>query len=149
MQNSNEHSGVQPVPRAPGELEGLNILVAEDTPDNQFLIKRLLTRRGAHVQIAENGQIAVREALCQPYDIIIMDVQMPELDGHCATRELRSRGYDGSIVALSAHAMKEARALSLSVGCNEHLTKPVDVQRLVSVIKYYAGKKSPHLSALH
>jgi CheY-like chemotaxis protein len=122
------------------ELEGLNILVAEDTPDNQFLITRLLTRRGAHVRIAENGRVAVDEALNNAYDIILMDVQMPHLDGHCATRELRQRGYEGSIVALSAHAMKEARALSLSVGCDEHLTKPVDVNQLVSVIKNYTGR---------
>lgn len=123
-----------------GELEGLNILVAEDTPDNQFLITRLLTRRGARVHIAENGRIAVDEALAKVYDIIIMDVQMPTLDGHSATRELRERGYDGSIVALSAHAMKEDRAMSLAVGCDEHLTKPVDIKRLVSVIKNYTSR---------
>lgn len=124
-----------------GELEGLDILVAEDTPDNQFLITKLLTRRGARVRIAENGRVAVDEALAKDYDIIIMDVQMPQLDGHSATRELRARGYEGSIVALSAHAMKEDRALSLAVGCNEHLTKPVDVKRLVAVIKDYSGRK--------
>lgn len=143
MQNTGDHGDVPRRGTVTGELEGLKILVAEDTPDNQFLITRLLTRRGASVRIAENGSIAVREALASDYDIIIMDVQMPLLDGHCATRELRARGYEGSIVALSAHALNEARALSLAVGCNEHLTKPVDIKRLVSVIQDYTRPKLP------
>ncbi|RZA26117.1 MAG: response regulator [Proteobacteria bacterium] len=147
MHNTNGHVDIQRSPNISDELEGLNILVAEDTPDNQFLITRLLTRRGAHVRIAENGRIAVDEALANSYDIILMDVQMPQLDGHCATKELRQRGYEGSIVALSAHAMKEARALSLAVGCDEHLTKPVDVKHLVSVIKDYTSRTRD--SSLH
>ncbi len=116
------------------ELEGLEILVAEDAPDNQLLIRRILTRRGATVRIAENGEEAIKEAMSRHYDIILMDVQMPLLDGYGATSQLRQMGYKGSIVALSAHAMKDERAKSIAVGCNEHLTKPVDVKRLVGVI---------------
>ncbi|MBC7532192.1 MAG: response regulator [Oligoflexus sp.] len=129
------------------ELAGLNILVAEDAPDNQLLIRRILTRRGAKVRIAENGEEAIREAMSHHFDIILMDVQMPLLDGYGATSELRRLGYKGSIVALSAHAMKGERDKSIAVGCDEHLTKPVDVNRLVGVIVNHSNHK--HAAQMH
>jgi len=134
-------------PEALKELAGLDILVAEDAPDNQVLIRRILTRRGATVHIAENGEEAIKEAMAHPYDIILMDVQMPLLDGYGATSQLRQLGYKGSIVALSAHAMKDERAKSIAVGCNEHLTKPVDVKRLVGVIIDHTAHR--HEAQLH
>ncbi|MBC7658714.1 MAG: response regulator [Chitinophagaceae bacterium] len=137
----------QDAPKAGDELSGMNILVAEDAPDNQLLIRRILTRRGAKVRIAQNGEEAIKAAMANSYDIILMDVQMPLLDGYGATTELRRLGYKGSIIALSAHAMKDERAKSIAMGCDEHLTKPVDVKKLVGIIRDYAGQKP--LSQFH
>ena len=115
------------------------VLLAEDGPDNQRLISLLLRKLGLQVMIAENGAVAYREALQSaeqgsPYDLIFMDMQMPEMDGYEATRQLRLAGWDGPIVALTAHAMASDRDLCLSAGCDDYLTKPIDRERLATVI---------------
>ena len=92
-----------------------SVLLAEDGPDNQLLISTLLSKAGASVTIAENGRLAVEKALAArsagtPFDVILMDMQMPELDGYAATSKLRSAGYRGAIIALTAHAMAGDRS---------------------------------------
>ena len=106
-------------------LAGLRILVVDDAPDNQLLIKRLLTRSGAFVDSAFDGAEGVELAMDHGYDIILMDIQMPRMDGYGATEELRRRGYRGPIIALTAHAMKDEREKSLAAGCDDHITKPI------------------------
>jgi signal transduction histidine kinase/CheY-like chemotaxis protein len=115
------------------------VLLAEDGPDNQRLITAFLKKIGAAVELAENGRIAVEKALeardhGRPYDIIFMDMQMPEMDGYQATRLLRSREYPGPIVALTAHAMAQDAQKCLAAGCDEYLTKPIDRKLLVATI---------------
>ena len=90
-------------------LEGLHILVVDDAPDNQQLIWRYLTRAGAIVSSAENGQIGYRTALEHDFDLVLMDIQMPVMDGYTATAKLRDAGYMKPIIALTAHAMNDIR----------------------------------------
>ena len=119
-------------------LRGMKVLLVEDSPDNQFLMNRYLQGAGAEVVTAENGKVAVEFALQKSFDAILMDIQMPIMDGLTATRELRSRNYIGPIIALTAHALKEERERSLKAGCNTHLTKPVDRELLISTLASYA-----------
>jgi len=128
-----------PVPEQPGKLD-YNILLAEDGPDNQRLISFVLTKAGAKVTIAENGKIAVemvRDALQQgkPYDVILMDMQMPVLDGYGATGQLRCMKYQGPIVALTAHAMSGDRDKCIAAGCTDYATKPIDRAKLIDTIR--------------
>lgn len=129
-----------PIPRS---LTDLRLLLAEDGPDNQRLIKHVLTKAGARVDLADNGARAVENALIaeasgRPYDLILMDVQMPEMDGHEATAALRAAGYAGPILALTAHAMAGDRDRCLEAGCNDYLTKPIDRAKLIDACARWA-----------
>ncbi len=115
------------------------VLVAEDGLDNQKLISAILSQAGAEADLAPNGVQAVAKALSarsagKPYDVILMDMQMPEMDGYEATRRLRQAGYTGPIVALTAHAMAEERPKCLAAGCDEYATKPVDRPGLLRLL---------------
>jgi len=121
-------------------LEGCRTLLAEDGPDNQRLIACLLKKAGAEVAVAENGRAAVDLALAsqaegRPFDVILMDMQMPVMDGYEAVRTLRSHCWPGPILALTAHAMAEDRQKCLDAGCNDYLTKPVARAKLVEAVR--------------
>ncbi|TWW07856.1 hypothetical protein E3A20_30150, partial [Planctomyces bekefii] len=120
-------------------LKGIRVLLAEDSPDNQVLISRLLRAQCAEVVIVNNGEEAIPRAIREKFDVILMDLQMPILDGFEATKRLRAMGCQTPIVALSAHAMKEEMDRSIQSGCNDHLTKPIDPQVLVQKLAFYAG----------
>ncbi|KYG69221.1 hypothetical protein AZI87_08415 [Bdellovibrio bacteriovorus] len=118
-------------------LEGIKVLVVDDTPDNQRLIKHFLRRAGASSDIVDNGLVAQTKALEGDYDIVLMDIQMPEMDGYTATQQLRQKGYKKPIIALTAHAMAEVRRKCLSVGYTDHLTKPINSVDLISMVHRY------------
>ena len=115
-------------------LDGIKILVVDDAPDNQQLIWRYLTKQGAVVDSAENGFLGYRAALAGNFDLVLMDIQMPVMDGYAATQKLREAGYSKPIVALTAHAMSEVRKKALNVGYTDHLTKPINSKELICTI---------------
>jgi len=123
-------------------LHGVKVLVVEDAPENQFLLKHLLNAVGASVSMADNGQEGVRKALSEDFDLILMDIQMPVLDGYQATRQLRESHFDKPILALTAYALKEERSRCIDAGCNDHLTKPINRDDLLAhIIKYVSVSK--------
>jgi len=124
-------------------LAGTRILVAEDGPDNQRLIRTILSMAGAQVELAADGREAVSKASAGSFDMVLMDMQMPEMDGYEATRLLRSQGYGVPILALTAHAITGDREKCLAAGCTDHLTKPIDRGRLIDAVARYAGKVVP------
>ncbi len=107
------------------KLQG-NILLAEDSADNQCLIKLYINKTGANIDTADNGKIAFDMALSRHYDLILMDMQMPVMDGVTTTAQLRKMNYQGKIVALTANATKEDRQRCLQAGCDSFLSKPID-----------------------
>ena len=118
-------------------LERIRVLLTEDSPDNQQLISSLLTQRGATVDIANNGAEGVERALREDYDVVLMDIQMPVLDGYTATQRLRDQGFRKPIIALTAHAMNDVREKCMDVGCSHHLPKPINPRDLIEAILSY------------
>ncbi len=118
-------------------LVGLKVLVVEDSPDNQILIRTYLEKEGAEVTIVSDGAQGVKSALTDEFDVILMDIQMPVLDGHEATRILRTAKYMKPIVALTAHAFKDEHQKCLESGFTEFLTKPVKRSVLIDLLSRY------------
>ncbi|MFN8792480.1 MAG: PAS domain-containing protein [Bdellovibrionales bacterium] len=129
-----ENSKAQAARPEPQALLGLRVLVVDDAPDNQKLIWHYLTKQGAQVESAENGLIGLQKALQDQFDVILMDIQMSEIDGYTATQELRKAGYRKPIIAITAHAMSEAREKCFKSGCSAYLSKPIYSQVLVQTI---------------
>ncbi len=115
------------------------VLVVEDGADNRKYLGVCLLRAGADVEFAESGADAVRlslEALkARPFDVVLMDMQMPDIDGYSATRTLRERGYSRPIIALTAHAMSGDRERCLEAGCSDYATKPIKQRQLVELVR--------------
>jgi signal transduction histidine kinase len=120
-------------------LGNLRVLLVEDSPDIQSLVKRLLRVNGASVQVASNGREGLEKALNSEFDAILMDLQMPEMDGFEATRQLRERGYTKPIIALTAHAMKEERERCLARGFTDHVSKPIDHHQLEQTLFHHTS----------
>lgn len=123
----------------PRQLSDCRVLMASNSPDVQKLVKLVLNRHGAEVIAVDNGRAAVDSALAalneRPFDAVLVDIQMPELDGLEATRKLRSEGYVGVIVAMTPMLGEMAdRRACLAAGCDEYISLPLAPTRIVDVL---------------
>ena len=117
-------------------MEG-HILLAEDNLDNQRLISMYISRTQSRLSVVGNGQLAVRAALEQYYDLILMDMQMPVMDGLTAIKQLRMKHYRGPIVCLTANALEADRNACLEAGANDYLVKPISVSHFYGTLGRY------------
>jgi CheY-like chemotaxis protein len=145
-----DEPSLNPLPEASEEESDKDagyILLVEDNFINQQVATELLKSAGYTVDVAENGQIALEMIDAASYDAVLMDIQMPVMDGLTATKELRKR-YPASelpVIARTAHAMSGDREKSLSAGMNAHITKPIVLNELFETISYWineCGRKS-------
>ena len=123
---------------------GVKILLVEDAEDNRLLIQSFVKGRPYRLEFAENGQVAVEKFRADNYDLVLMDMQMPVMDGYTATRLIREweqsqRRVATPVIALTAHAFKEDERKSLEAGCNAHLTKPIKKAILIQAIEEHAS----------
>ena len=125
----------------------LRVLVAEDNRVNQRVALRILQRLGYHADLAENGLVALNAVVHQPYDLILMDIQMPEMDGLAATEQIRQQiGPDSQphIVAMTAHALQEERQTIEQVDINGYISKPIDLTELVAALQRDYTERHAH-----
>lgn len=119
------------------DLNGGTVLIVDDGDANRKLINLILTKAGCVITEATNGKIGSDLALEYNFDLILMDMQMPVMDGYQATRRLREKGYTGPIMALTANAMSSDRELCEDAGCDDFLAKPVDIDQLLETVAKY------------
>lgn len=124
-------------------LRGKRILIVDDAAENQTIVRLFLSRYGMEMDFAFDGQEAVDKALDASPDVILMDVQMPVLDGCEATRVLRRRGYKKPIIALTAHAMKEDQEKCFAAGCDDYVSKPIESALLLQALAKAISRPRP------
>jgi signal transduction histidine kinase/ActR/RegA family two-component response regulator len=142
--NINKDTQLRPYLLEKEEMRPVSILLAEDNPVNQELLKIILTKAGYYVEVADNGIEAVEKYSANPekFDLIFMDIQMPEMDGTEATKAIRDRGFKTiPIIALTAHAIKGDREKYLEAGMNDYISKPVKKEIIYEIVKKWAGRK--------
>ena len=127
----------QPIPAQQARSDNSRVLLVEDNEINQEIACELLRMAQVRVDTVNNGQEAVDAVAQTAYALIFMDVQMPVMDGLEATRRIRAAGYTMPIIAMTAHAMRGDRDISLSAGMNDHLTKPLDPEALFTTINHW------------
>ena len=138
----------RPEPASLTSLEGARVLLAEDNAVNQLLARRILEKLGARVTLADNGETAIAKLTAGRFDVVLMDCQMPVLDGYAATRRIRA-GVAGAaaarvpIIALTAHALTGHRDECLAAGMNQYLSKPIDPAALRAMLQELLRNRSP------
>ena len=125
-------------------IRNVRVLVMEDMVVNQVIMATLLRDAGAQVELADNGAIGVQKVLKDMdnglfFDVILMDMQMPVMDGFEATEYLRKHGYSRPIIAVTAHGLTGDREKTLSAGCDDYIAKPIDNQTLIDMVKKHVG----------
>jgi len=122
-----------------------HILVAEDNEVNQKLVQAMLEKTDLKITFANDGLEALEKVASEQYDLILMDIHMPNMDGFETTKSLRENGLDIPIIALTADVMKQEVDQCLEVGCNEHLSKPIDRNKLINLLKSYLSSDNTSL----
>lgn len=115
-------------------FKGKRVLVVDDSEDNQMILQFFLKQREIDVTAAFNGAEAIEKMNSERFDLVLMDIQMPVMDGYTATKTLRENGFNLPIIALTAHAMKSDQELCLDAGCTEYLTKPIDMTQFQKIL---------------
>jgi signal transduction histidine kinase len=134
------------VPAASGpqqQLSNIHVLLVDDSSDNRLLMSKILKSTGAIVDMATNGREAIEKALRNIHDVVLMDMQMPVMDGYSAARTLRDQGFPKPIIALTANAMSSERSRCLEAGCDDFHPKPIDRSLLIDLISSYVSARSP------
>jgi len=153
LAKANSATGAKPIERITSstadsaDLPAASILVAEDSPDNRLLISAYLRRSPCLIQFAENGRLALELFKLNHYDLVLMDLQMPVMDGYASTRAIREWEHDQhashtSIVALTASALSEDADRAREAGCDAHITKPIKKATLLEVIRRYNAREA-------
>ena len=132
----------------PKRLQG-RVLLVEDGPDNRVVLSFLLQNAGLNLEIAVNGRIALDmvEQTIEPYDLILMDIQMPVMDGYESTRRIRALGVRTPIIALTANALLSDKARCLQAGCDDYLSKPIDRAQLLRALARHLAFKNTERDA--
>lgn len=141
--NVGVHDTMPSVENEERPLAGLRVLVAEDNPINALLARTLLTHAGCTVRMAQDGEEAVAAAASEAFDLVLLDIRMPRLDGIGAAQRIRSGGgpcAKAPLVALTADAGEEERTLAFRAGMDDFLTKPIDASRLLAVAARFTGR---------
>ncbi len=123
-------------------IDGLRLLLVEDSMDNQIVVQRFLKMAGCEADLANHGREAIEKIQSKDYDVVLMDIQMPVMDGFEAITELRRLGYQLPVIALTAHALKEQRQQCLEKGFTHHITKPVNRDTLISMLYAYTQRQT-------
>lgn len=123
------------------QIRGAKVLLVEDNVINQQIAHEFLEQLFIQVDIANNGLIALKKVAQHEYDLILMDIQMPVLNGLDATKQLREAGYTLPIIAMTAHAMTGDKEKSLAAGMNDHLTKPIEIEKLENALLEWLPEK--------
>ena len=140
-----------PPPGDAKRMAGMRILAVDDVDANRFILEDMLVHAGAQVTLAEHGRQALEvleAAGAEAFDVVLMDIQMPVMDGYEATRHIRELGYQLPVIGLTAHAMADARSQCLACGMVEHVAKPIDERTLIAaVLKHVKGEELPPTGA--
>jgi len=118
----------------PRRLDNVRILVVDDSADNRVLVNLLLKQEGAVVEQASGGEEALKLTKSKSYSVILLDIQMPGMDGYETLAQLKKANYPHPVIAFTAHAIREEKVRTAAAGFKDHLTKPIDKEQLVSAI---------------
>jgi PAS domain S-box-containing protein len=127
-------SASPPIPAQSLRIDGLKLLLVEDSLDNQIVVQRFLKMAGCEAELANHGREAIEKIQTNTYDVVLMDIQMPVMDGFEAIAEIRRLGYQLPVIALTAHALKEQKQQCLDKGFTNHITKPVNRDALITML---------------